>query len=279
MVDLRMLGNLQILHDGTAGDDTILEMLHTEAFQRLGLEVSQEFLHRSLLGENPIIEFEGTVFGTEVFLKIILSGTVVEHLFRHEVAHQFLYIIIGSLAGEELTGRNIEEANAAGSLTEVDGSQEIVLLVVEHVVAHCHTWSNEFGNATLHHLVHLAQSLLALDFLAFLLRVFQLVAYGNSLSSPDEFRQVSIECMMRESRHLDAARSTAVVSSGQGDAENTGSLHRIFAVSFVEVATTEKQQSLGMLGFHLEELSHHRRKTFVIVCHYLNYLMFAFIFC
>ena len=85
--------------------------------------------------------------------------------------------------------------------------------------------------------------------------------------------------MMRESRHLDAARSTAVVSSGQGNAENTGSLHRIFAVSFVEVATAEKQQSFGMLGFHLEELSHHRRKTFVIVCHYLNYLMFAFIFC
>ena len=85
--------------------------------------------------------------------------------------------------------------------------------------------------------------------------------------------------MMRESRHLDAARSSAVVSSGQGDTENMGSLHRIFAVSFVEVATTEKQQCLGMLGLHLEELSHHRRKTFVIVCHYLNFLMFAFIFC
>ena len=104
MVDLRMLGNLQILHDGTAGDDTILEMFHTEAFQRLGLEVSQEFLHRRLLGENPVVEFEGAVFGTEVFLEIILSGTVVEHLFRHEVTHQFLYIIIGSLAGEEFTG-------------------------------------------------------------------------------------------------------------------------------------------------------------------------------
>ena len=278
MVDLRMLGNLQILHDGTAGDDAILKMFHTEAFQRLGLEVSQEFLHRRLLGENPVVEFEGAVFGTEVFLEIILSGTVVEHLFRHEVTHQFLYIIIGSLAGEELTGRNIEEAYAAGSLTEVDGSQEVVLLVVEHVVAHRHTRGNEFGNTALHHLVHLAQSLLALDFQTFLLRIFQLVAYGNSLSCPDEFRQVSIECMMRESRHLDAARSTTIVSSGQGDAENTGSLHRIFAVSFVEVATTEKQQSLGMLGFHLEELSHHRRKTFVIVCHYLNYLMFALYF-
>ena len=215
-----MLGNLQILHDGTAGDDTILEMLHTEAFQRLGLEVSQEFLHRRLLGENPVVEFEGAVFGTEVFLEIILSGTVVEHFFRHEVTHQFLYIIIGSLAGKELTGRNIKETYAAGSLTEVDGSQEVVLLVVEHVVAHRHTRSNEFSNATLHHLVHLAQSLLALDFLAFFLRVFQLVAYGNSLACPDEFRQVSIECMMGEARHLDAARSSAVVSAGKGNAQD-----------------------------------------------------------
>lgn len=43
--------------------------------------MSQEFLHRRLLGENPVVEFESAVFGTEVFLEIILSGTVIEHLF------------------------------------------------------------------------------------------------------------------------------------------------------------------------------------------------------
>ena len=33
MLDLGMLSNLQVLHDGTASDDTILQVLHTETFQ------------------------------------------------------------------------------------------------------------------------------------------------------------------------------------------------------------------------------------------------------
>ena len=269
MIDLGMLGNLQILHDGTTGDNTILKMLYTKAFQRFGLEMSQEFLPCSLLGENPIIQFEGTISATEIFLKIILAGTVIEYLLRHEVAHQFLHIIIGSFASQELSGRDIQEAYTAGGFTEMDGSQEVVLLVVQHVISHRHTRSDELGNTALHHLVHLAQSLLTLYFQSFLLWVFQLVAYRHTLTCTHQFRQISIESMMRESSHLCSTSRTTVVTSGQGDAKYSGSLYRIFAVSFVEVATAEKQQCLGMLCFHLEELSHHRCKPFIVVCHYL----------
>ena len=82
--------------------------------------------------------------------------------------------------------------------------------------------------------------------------------------------------MMRESSHLCSTSRTTVVTSGQGDAKYSGSLYRIFAVSFVEVATAEKQQCLGMLCFHLEELSHHRCKPFIVVCHYLSfYFLFS----
>ena len=41
MVNLGMLSNLKILHDGTAGDNTILQVFHTKALQRLGLEMPQ----------------------------------------------------------------------------------------------------------------------------------------------------------------------------------------------------------------------------------------------
>ncbi len=95
----------------------------------------------------------------------------------------------------------------------------------------------------------------------------------NTLASPNEFRQVGVECMMRESCHLCPASRTTIVTASQRDAEHFGSLYRIFAISFVEVTTTEKQQCFGVLGFHLEELSHHRRKTFIIVCH--SYLSFS----
>ena len=40
--------------------------------------------------------------------------------------------------------------------------------------------------------------------------------------------------------HLGRTRRTAIVASGQRNAEYTGCLHRIFAVSFVEVTTTEE---------------------------------------
>ena len=269
MINLCMLGNLEILHDGTTGYHAVLEMLYAETFQRFCLEMSQEFLQGCLFGENPVIQFEGTVFAAEIFLEVILSGAVVEHLFRHEVAHQFFYIVVGSLAGKKLSGRDIQKAHTAGGLAEVYGCQEVVLLVVQYVISHRHTRCNEFSNTSLHHLVHLAQSLLTFYFESFLLRVFQLVAYRYALTRPDEFRQIGIQSMMRESCHLGRARRTAIVASCQRNAEYTGCLHRIFAVSFVEVTATEEQQRFGMFRFHLEKLSHHRCKTFIIVCHYL----------
>ena len=68
-----MLGNLEILHDGTTGYHAVLEMLYTETFQRFCLEMSQEFLQGCLFGENPVIQFEGTVFAAEIFLEVVLS--------------------------------------------------------------------------------------------------------------------------------------------------------------------------------------------------------------
>ena len=54
------------------------------------------------------------------------------------------------------------------------GCEEVVLLVVEHIVAHGHTGSYEFGDASLH------------EFLGEL-RVFKLVAYSHTLTCPNEF--------------------------------------------------------------------------------------------
>ena len=55
MINLGMLGNLQILHDGSAGNDTILQMFYTKTFQGFGLEMTKEFLAGSLFGENPVV--------------------------------------------------------------------------------------------------------------------------------------------------------------------------------------------------------------------------------
>ena len=269
MVNLGMLSNLKILHDGTAGDNTILQVFHAKALQRLGLEMPQQFLASCLFCKHPVVQFESTVFDTESLLKLRLHGAVIKHLFRLKICHQFLHIIGSSLSCQELSCRDIEESHTAGRLSEVHGSKKVVFLVVQHIIAHGHTRCHQFGNATLHHLVHLAQSFLALYFLTLLLRVFQLVANSHALTSPYQLGQISVESMMRETSHLCSTCRTAIVTTCQRDAENPGSLYRILAICFIEVATSEEQQCLGMLCLHLEKLPHHGRQTFIVVCHCL----------
>ena len=47
-------------------------------------------------------------------LKILLAGTVYQHLLRLQVAQHLLHIVVGALARQELTRRDIEEADTAG---------------------------------------------------------------------------------------------------------------------------------------------------------------------
>ena len=267
MIDLRMLSYLEILHDGTTCDDTILEMLHTKTLQRLGLEMPQQFLASCLFCKHPVVQFESTVFGTESLLESRLHSAVIKHLFRLEVGHQLLHIVGGSLSCQEFTCRNIKESHTTGSLSEMHCCKEVVLLVVQHIIAHGDTRRNQFGNASLHHLIHLAQPFLTLYLLTLLLRVFQLVAHSHTLTCPNQLRQICVESMMRKACHLSTTCRPTIVTSCQRDAKHPGSLYSILAISFVEVATSKEQQGFGMLGFHLEELSHHGRKTFIVVCH------------
>ena len=138
----------------------------------------------------------------------------------------------------------------------MDGCKEVVLLVIEHIVAHGHTRCDQFGDAALHHFIHLGQSFLSLDGLAFLLGILQLVADGHSLARPDELGQIGIEGVMGESGHLGAYRS-AIVSLGQRDAEYARCLNGVVAIGLVEVAAAKQHEGVGMLGLQREKLSHH----------------------
>ena len=149
----------------------------------------------------------------------------------------------------------------------MDSSKKVVFTIVEHVVAHRHTWGDELGDATLHHLVHLGESLLSLELFALLLGVFELVADGYALAGSDEFGQIGIEGMMGEACHLHAARLAAVVTAREGDAQYARGGDGVFAVGLVEVAAAEEHQRLRVLGLEGEELLHHRGEPLVVFCH------------
>ena len=82
--------------------------------------------------------------------------------------------------------------------------QEIVLLIVEHIVSHRHTRGHQFGDATFHHLIHLGQAFLALQLLPLALRVFQLVTDGHTLAGANQFGEIIVERMVWETGHLHA---------------------------------------------------------------------------
>ena len=254
MSDLGVLSEFEILQDGSRGHHAILQVVDTKSFQRLGLEMAQQFLTGCHGGEHPIVEFEHTVFCTKIALKIGFSGTVVEHLLGLEITNEFFHIVVGSLTSKKLTRGNIEKSHATRTFSKMYGSQKVVLLVVEHIVAHGHTRGHQFGNAALHQ-----------GFGEF--GVFQLVANGHPASGTNQFGQVSVERMVWKSGHFGRTRRTAIVTAGKGNTQNLGCGHRILAIGLIEVTTTKEHQRVGMFRLQREKLLHHRGKSFFLSCH------------
>ena len=143
------------------------------------------------------------------------------------------------------------------------GRQEVVFLVVEHVVAHGNTRCDKFRDASLHQL--LCQ-----------FRVFKLVADGHTPSRPDEFGQIGVECMVRKSCHLCGIFLLSSTSAAFSEryAENFRRRDSILAVSLVEVAAPEEHQRIRMLGLQVVELLHHRRQFVFCLSHIVFYVFF-----
>ena len=257
VADVGVLRLLQIVEDGAGSDDSAAQVLHTEALEALHIEVLQQLLHRALLGKHPVVHLEGDVARAEIAFKVLAAVALVEHLLRLEIAQQLLHVVVGSLANEVFARRDVEEGNATGSLAEVHGTEEVVLLVVQHVVREGHAGGHQLGDAALHKLLRQ-------------FRVLQLVANGHTLSGADEFRQVCIESMVGESRHL-VALVIAVVALGEGYAQYARGRDGIVTVGLVEVAAAEQQHRVGVLRLQVEELLHHRGQlpAVFMCCHLL----------
>ena len=122
-----------------------------------------------LFCKHPVVHLKDTVFRTEELLKVFLACAVIEYLLWREVSQELLDVVVCAFTGEKLTCGDVEQAQSAGCFTEVYGSEEVVFLVVEYVIAHGNTRRNQFGDATLHHFVHLGEPFLAFDGGAFFL--------------------------------------------------------------------------------------------------------------
>ena len=83
-------------------------------------------------------------------------------------------------------------------------SQEVVFLIVQHIIAQGYTRCHQFGNASFYEFLR--------EF-----RVFELIADSHTLSCSDQFGQIGIEGMMGKARHLVALHTSTIVTMGKGD--------------------------------------------------------------
>ena len=189
MPDLCMLCHRQILQDSAGSDNTILQMLHPEAFQVFGLKVLQQFLAGSSFSKDPVIQFESKELAAEVTFEHQAFAPFKKNLFRSEIIQQFVYIVEGTFRSEKLTGRYIQKSNSTGSLSEVNGSQEVIFFIIQYIVIDRDTGSNQFGDTSFHQFLRQ-------------FRVFQLVADSYTLSGTNQLRKICIERMMGKSCHF-----------------------------------------------------------------------------
>ena len=222
-----------------------MQMIYAESLQVLHLEMLQQFLFGRLVGKHPVVQLKGKELRSEIAFKVVLTRSVKQYLLRLEVAQQLLHIVVSALTSQELTRGNIQESHTTSRFPEVNGRQEVILLVVQYVIAHGHTRSNQFCDSPLHQFLG--------EF-----RIFQLVTYRHSLTCSDQFRQIGVEGMMRETGHLVPFGTRSIVTVCQGDTQDSCCDNGIIAVGFVEVTATKQQQSIRMLRLQVEELFHHR---------------------
>ena len=91
----------------------------------------------------------------------------------------------------------------------------------------------------------------------FLLRIFKLLTYCHTLPGSYQFGQIGVERMMRKSSQLYGS-GFAVHPPCQCDTQYLRRLHRILTHALVEIAHTEKKNSIGVTLLHIGVLPHYR---------------------
>ena len=124
----------------------------------------------------------------------------------------------------------------------MNGCEEVIFFMIKNIIVDGNTRRNQFRHPAFHQF--LGQ-----------LRIFQLVADGNTFTGSHQFRQIRIEGMMRETGHFDKL-SRPVGFLRLNDPENFSTNHSILTIHFVKVSYTEQKDSIRVFRFNIEILLH-----------------------
>ena len=253
MRDVCVLGDVEIMQQGTRGYNTHFQVLYAESFQVFRPEMPQQPFGGRFFGENPVFELEGEISVSEMFFEYFSLAAFEKNFFGLEVTQQFIDVIVVAFGRKELSRRNVEECDSARPVfPEMHAGQKVVFFVVEDIIVDRNAGRDQLGDTSFDQFLG--------EF-----RVFELFADGNPFSRANQFGKVSIECVMRESGQFDVL-GRSVGPPCEGDTQYLRCGNGIVGKCFIEVPYPEKQYGIGMNGFHLDVLFH-QRGFYHLFCH------------
>ena len=176
---------VEVVHDGTGGDDGVVHAVESESFERQGVKLPQQALAGGVEGVEPLVELKGEVAVGELGGHAVFEPAHHQQLLGGHAGHELVDVAGRALGGHELAGADVEKCHSRGVRADMDGGQEVVFGRGEHIVVEAHAGGHQLGDA-------------ALDELLGELGVFELLAYGHALAGAHQSRQVCVEGVVGE---------------------------------------------------------------------------------
>ena len=244
--DLVVARQLEVIEDSPSRCDRGGALLEAEALETLHTEVGGELAAVVLHSKAPVLDLEDKATVADDLVKEATARALDEHLLGLVGAEELLEVLGGTFGDDKFARRDVQQGDAShGAIAgEPDGSQIVVLLASQDIVAEHNPRGDELRDATLDELLRQ-------------LGILELVADSHTTPRANELRQIGVKGMVGEARQLYVHRR-AVSSLGERDTEDLGGCYGVVAEGLVEVTDTEEQDSIGVLSLELHVLLHHR---------------------
>ncbi len=218
--------------------------INTESLERGRSKLFEQAVASCLACKEPIFKFKSEIGARKFGFCTFFEASLNKHFFWRHIAQNLVYIVQASFGSEEFSRTDIQKRNSTQSFAKMNCSQPIVFATRKHIIVHGHARCNQLGYATL-------------DKFFSEFGIFQLLTDSHTLPCSDQLWQITVEGMMGESGQF-YILSRPVGPSRKSYAQNFRSFDGVVGKSFIKIAHTKKQNSVGMFRFHLGILLHQR---------------------
>ena len=247
---LSVVGQVEVMEHGANRDGGEGRIVQSEALQRSRGKLFGNPLLCVSLGEDPIFQLGPSHVVAKQRPNIGFVPPVDEPLFGFKAFQDAVHPSGVSFCGLKFSRTQVKQRQSDGFGRPMDGGDVVVGLAFQHVVVHHKARGDELRDTALHEALGL-------------FRVFQLVAHGHLQAGFDKLGEVGVQAVVGESGQFDF-RGAAVAAFGQHDVQHFGRRHCIRPERFVEIAHTEEQHGVRMLGLDPVVLLHQRG---FLACH------------